>query len=51
MGWGKNPALLIIDGMTAFADPTQPLGSDPDQEWVAVVRISGPARQAKVPIY
>ncbi|MCP4190563.1 MAG: hypothetical protein GY768_08030 [Planctomycetaceae bacterium] len=51
MGWGKNPALLMIDGMPAFADPTQPLGFDPDQEWSAIVRISVPARRVKVPIY
>ncbi len=51
MGWGESPALLVIDFMRAFTNPSLPLGSNLDRELAETVRVLGGAREAEVPIY
>ena len=51
MGWGEGPALLVIDFMRAFTNPSLPLGSNLDRELAETVRVLGAAREAEVPIY
>ncbi len=51
MGWGESPALLVIDFMRAFTNPSLPLGANLDRELAETVRVLGAAREAEVPIY
>ncbi len=51
LGWGESPALLVIDFMRAFTNPSLPLGSNLDRELAETVRVLGGAREAEVPIY
>jgi maleamate amidohydrolase len=51
LGFGDSPALLVIDFLRAFTDPSLPLGSTLDSEIAEAVRILGAAREAEIPVY
>jgi len=51
IGWGESPALLLIDYMRAFTDPSLPLGSNLDREMAQSVRVLEAAREAAIPIF
>lgn len=51
IGFGKAPAVLVIDMMTAFTDPTQPLGCNLDNEITAINDVLDAARTASAPIF
>lgn len=50
IGFGTRPALLSIDFIKGFTDPTMPLGSDLEAELDVAVEILGVAREARIPI-
>jgi len=51
MGFGKRPALAVIDFINAFTDPAMPLGSDLGPQLDVTVRLLEAARAARIPIY
>jgi len=51
IGFGKAPALLVIDFQRGFTDPSLPLGSALDSQVAATVKLLEGARQAHIPIY
>ncbi|HZU04621.1 MAG TPA: isochorismatase family protein [Chloroflexota bacterium] len=51
IGFGERPALVVIDFMNAFTDPTLPLGANLDREIEATVRVLTAAREAAIPIF
>jgi nicotinamidase-related amidase len=51
IGFGKSPALLVIDFQRAFTNPSLPLGANLDREIAESVRVLGMAREAEIPIY
>ena len=51
IGFGERPALVVVDFMNAFTDPTMPLGARLDREIEATVCLLGAAREARVPIF
>ena len=51
IGFGKVPALLVIDYMLAFTDPELPLGADLDEEVRQTRRLLDAARLLGLPIY
>lgn len=51
MGFGNSPAVLVVDIMTAFTDPTLPLGSNLDSEVAAINVVVDAARVAGAPIF
>jgi nicotinamidase-related amidase len=51
VGFGKQPALLIIDFIVAFTDPSSPLGSHYDAEVEAARRLLDAARTGGVPVF
>lgn len=51
MGFGDRPALLIVDLIDAFTNPTLALGSDASQEIEETNRLIRVARKASVPIF
>ena len=51
IGFGERPALVVVDFMNAFTDPTMPLGARLDHEIEATVCLLGAAREARVPIF
>lgn len=50
MGFGRKPAILVIDFMNAFTDPQMPLGADVQNELKETNRILKAGREAQVPI-
>ncbi len=50
LGFGKRPALLVIDFMYAFTDPEMVFGANMDKEVVATARLLHLARQKKIPV-
>ena len=50
LGFGKRPALLVIDLSKSFTDASQPLGSDLSAQIDATNVLTRAARQKKVPV-
>ncbi|CAB4905411.1 MAG: isochorismatase family protein [Actinobacteria bacterium] len=50
IGYGKSPAVLSIDFINAFTDPTQPLGSDLSAEIQNARKVLDVARSQGIPI-
>lgn len=50
IGFGKRPALVIVDIIQAFTDPDMPLGSAMDDEIVEANRVIDACRKAGAPI-
>lgn len=51
MGFGEAPAVLVVDMILGFTDPSSPLGSDLDAEIEATRRLLEAARVRGVPIF
>ena len=49
-GFGRRPALLVIDVNLGFTDPASPLVCDLDEVVGAIRRLLGDARRASVPV-
>ena len=49
-GFGRRPALLVIDLVNGFTDPASPLGSDLDSVVAATRRLIDACRAKGVPI-
>jgi len=49
-GFGRRPALLVIDLVNGFTDPSSPLGSDLDSVVAATRRLIDACRAKDVPI-
>jgi nicotinamidase-related amidase len=51
VGFGRAPAVLVVDAIVGFTDPTCPLGTDYDREIAAITRLLTRARQRRVPVF
>jgi nicotinamidase-related amidase len=49
-GFGKRPALLIVDFINGFTDPTSPLGSDLSSQLDATNQLLASLRRADLPV-
>lgn len=50
IGFGKHPAILVVDVIRAFTDPTSSLGSDLDSVVTAIKQLLDVARTKHIPI-
>ncbi|MEE8138940.1 MAG: N-carbamoylsarcosine amidohydrolase [Thermoanaerobaculia bacterium] len=50
IGFGRRPAVLVVDFMRGFTDPGSPLGSNLDREVEATVRLLQGARQRRISV-
>jgi maleamate amidohydrolase len=50
IGFGNRPALVIIDVLVGFTDPSMPLGSDMTAEITAIQTLLNAARSVGVPV-
>lgn len=50
VGFGKSPAVLVVDATVGFTDPASPLGGGFDDEVAAMRRLLDAARAADLPI-
>lgn len=50
IGFGKRPAVLVIDILRGFTDPAMPLGANLDPQVEAIRSLLAAARQRKLPI-
>jgi nicotinamidase-related amidase len=50
IGFGKRPALIVIDILQAFTNPDMPLGANLDSQIVASLALLEVARSKKLPI-
>ncbi len=50
IGFGRSPALLVIDMIRAFTDPASPLGSNLDSVVAALQHLLAAARTVGIPI-
>jgi nicotinamidase-related amidase len=50
IGFGERPALIVIDMLKAFTDPTAMLGADLDREIAAIVPLIAAARARAAPV-
>jgi nicotinamidase-related amidase len=51
MGFGRRPALIVIDFTNGFTDPSLPLGSVSDQEISQANRLLDAAHSAGLPVF
>jgi nicotinamidase-related amidase len=51
IGFGRSPALVVIDYQRAFTDPAMPLGANLGRELQATKRLLTASRRARIPIY
>jgi len=51
VGFGLRPALVVIDFINAFTDPSSPLSANLDDEVEATVRLLAAARPHQVPVF
>jgi len=51
VGFGRSPALLVVDFLQAFTDPTSALGAAVDDEISAVNRLLDSAHESSVPVF
>lgn len=49
-GFGRRPALIVVDMTLGFTDPESPLGSDLDGPVEAIQKLLEAARQAEIPV-
>jgi nicotinamidase-related amidase len=49
-GFGRRPAVVVVDAIVGFTDPACPLGSDYDREIAAIVRLLTAARRRHLPV-
>ena len=50
IGFGERPALLVIDMLKAFTDPTMMLGADLDAQVAAISPLLGVAHERHIPV-
>lgn len=50
MGFGRKPALIVVDYMRAFTDPQMPLGSDLGKEIDQTNRLLDAAHKHRIPV-
>ena len=50
IGFGRRPALLVVDVITAFTDPSSSLGSDLDEVVAAIQQLLDVARVRRIPV-
>lgn len=50
-GIGERPAIVVVDFINGFTDPTTPLGAEFDQELAATRRLLDVARELNIPRY
>ena len=50
VGFGHNPAVLVVDMAIALNDPSYKVGADQTPAVTAIAQLLGPARQHKVPV-
>ena len=50
LGFGQNPALILIDFAVAYFDPESPLYADVDDTLAAALKLRDAAREAGVPV-
>lgn len=50
VGFGRRPAVLVVDFLLGFTNPESPLGSDLDAEVEATNRLLSAARRRRVPL-
>ena len=50
LGFGRRPALLIVDMAKAFTNPEMPLGSNLDKQIEAIQRLLRAARDGQAPV-
>jgi nicotinamidase-related amidase len=50
IGFGENPAVLVVDFIDGFTNPESPLGSNLDREVEATARLLAGARSRHIPI-
>ncbi len=51
VGFGKKPAILVIDFTLGFTDPSSPLGSNLDQAIEATNKLLEAARRKGIPVF
>ena len=51
MGFGKKPALVVIDLQLGFTDPNFPLGGDLDQVVASCRKLIDAAHAKKIPVW
>lgn len=51
LGWGKHPAVLVVDFSRGFTDPDSPLGADFSGEIAATRLVLDAAREAGLPVF
>lgn len=51
MGFGRKPALIVVDIINAFTDPDMPLGANMDEQIVATNQLIDACRKADAPIF
>ncbi len=49
-GFGRRPALIVVDMTLGFTDPESPLGSDLDGPIEAIQKLLEAARQTEIPV-
>ena len=50
IGFGKRPALIIVDATFGFTDPASPLGSESTRELAVIARLLAAFRERSLPI-
>lgn len=50
VGYGRRPALLVVDVTVGFTDPRSPLGADAEAVVGAIRRLLDAARSARIPV-
>lgn len=51
VGFGRRPAVLVVDFIRGFTDPRSPLGADLEAEVAATSRLLAAARAQEVPVF
>jgi maleamate amidohydrolase len=51
VGFGRRPAVVVIDFLRGFTDPASPLGSDLDAEVESTRRLLAAARERAAPVF
>lgn len=51
LGFGREPAVLVIDLIIGFTDPSSPLGADLELQVAATRRLLDAARGQRVPVF
>lgn len=50
LGFGRHPALVVVDMTLGFTDPASPLGGDLEETIEQIRRLLDGARQAEIPV-